>query len=349
MGLNIRPTFRLYANSSEITQTIRDRLISLRFTDEVGVQSDILEIVLADHIAEQPIEIPPTGAELDLYLGYDDAAQKIGTFVCDEVEIAGYPGEVTIRARASQFDDSKGGKSNLQTQKTRSWPKDTKLGDVAKKIAKEHGMTSVVASTLANVLLPHMAQTDESDLHFLMRVARKFDAIAKAAGGKLIIARRGESRTASGANMPAVTLTPGDVSRFRVVQSKRETAGEVVAYWHDVNSAKRHEVKVGTGEPVTRLKMQYPTQEMALAAARSDLERRKRGKVTASLTLPGRPDLVAEGKLTLSGFRSGVDGVWSITRAEHILGAQGYTTTIEAEVPTANDTPQTEVIDDAIE
>lgn len=346
MGLKIRPEYRLLANQADITGVIADRLKTLRFTDEAGLESDVLEITLADHDPDNPIQMPPTGAELELFLGYDGVSQRIGTFMCDEVELAGWPGEMTIRARAAPFDTSKAGKSNLQTQKTRSWPKDTKLGAMVKKIANEHGMEAALDDKLAAIVLPHIDQADESDLHFLVRVARKYDAIVKPAGGKLVLAKVGGAKTVSGQSLPTVVLAPGEVSRFRMVMSKRETAGMVVAYWHAVKSAKRHEVKVGGGEPVTRLKMYYPTREMALAAARSELDRRERRRVTISVTLPGRTDLVAEGRLVLAGFRVGVDGEWSITRAEHILDGGGYTTTVDAEQPNDAEEPAAETTDD---
>lgn len=343
MGLiadNYRPDYRLLANSTDITALIRDRLLSLRYTDEAGMESDVLEITLADYDPANPIQVPPTGAELELFIGYDGALDRVGMFVCDEVELAGWPGEMTIRARAAPFDQSKGGLSALQTQKTRSWAKGTKLGDMVKKIAKEHGMESAVMGSLAAIVLPHIDQADESDLHFLGRVAKKYDAIVKPAAGKLVLAKVGSAKTISGQSLPTVTLAPGDVSRFRVVMSKRETAGMVVAYCHAVKAAKRHEVKVGSGEPVRRLKMYYPTQEMALAAARSELDRRERRKVTVSITLPGRTDLVAEGRVILDGFRDGVNGEWSITRAEHSLDSNGFTTTVEAEQPNDEVVPQ---------
>lgn len=344
MGLNIRPEYRLLANKADITATIADRLKTLRFTDEAGLDSDVLEINLADHDPANPIQMPPTGAELELFLGYDGAAQRIGMFMCDEVELAGYPGEMTIRARAAPFDASKTGKANLQTQKTRSWDKGTKLGAMVKKIAKEHGMEAALDDKLAAIVLPHIDQADESDLHFLVRITRKYDAVVKPANGKLILAKVGAAKTVSGQSLPTVKLAPDDVSRWRVVMSKRETAGMVVAYWHAVKSAKRNEVKVGTGEPVNRLKMYYPTQEMALAAARSELDRRERRKVTVSITMPGRIDLVAEGRVVLAGFREGVDGEWSITRAEHMLDGNGYTTTIEAEQPNDGEVPEVEQV-----
>lgn len=335
MGLtaNVKPEYRLVANKSDITGMISERLVSLRYTDEAGLESDVLEIVLADHDPDNPIQVPPTGAELELFMGYDGKAERIGLFVCDEVEIAGWPGEMTIRARAAPFDTSKGGLANLQSQKTRSWAKGTLLGNMVKKIAKEHGMAAAVMETLAKVALPHIDQADESDLHFLGRVVKKYDGIVKPAAGKLILAKIGSAKTISGLSLPSVTLAPEDVSRFRMVVSKRETAGMVVAYWHAMKNAKRNEVKVGQGEPVKRLKMYYPTKEMALAAARSELDRRERRKVTVSITLPGRTDLVAEGRVILSGFRDGVDGEWSITRAEHSMDSSGFVTTVEAEQP----------------
>ena len=342
----VRPEFRLLANQADITATIQDRLVSLRFTDAAGLESDVLEIVLADHDPLQPIQMPPTGAELELFLGYDGLAQRMGLFVCDEVELAGWPGEMTIRARAAPFDVSKGGLANLQTQKTRSWSKGTLLGDMVRKIAKEHGMAPAVMDTLAKIALPHIDQADESDLHFLGRVAKKYDAVVKPAGGKLVLAKKGETKSVSGEQLPAVALVPTDVSRFRVVMSKRETAGMVVAYWHAVKQAKRNEVKVGQGEPVSRLKMYYPTKEMALAAARSELQRRERGKVTVSLTMPGRTDLVAEAPLTLAGFRDGVNGEWVITRVEHSLDSGGYSCTVEAETPNSGDQANVEEVAD---
>lgn len=342
MGLNIKPIYRIYANNNEITSKIAERLITLRFTDESGFESDILEITLSDHDWSNPIEMPPKGAELELFIGYDNTAQRMGMFVVDESEIGGWPGELTIRARAAQFDTSKAGKSYLQTQKSRAWPKNTKLGDMVKKIAADHSMSAKISDELASIVLPSISQTDESDLHLLVRICGRFDAIAKAAGGSLVVTKKGKGKTVSGGNMPSITITPFDnVTQFRVIESKRETAGEVIAYWHDVNSAKRHEVFVGDGEPKTRLKMQYPTKEMALAAARSELERKERGKQTGSLTVVGRPDLAAESRLTLSGFRPGVDGEWSITRVEHTLNNSGYICSVDFEQLNANDQPDT--------
>lgn len=344
MGLT--PVYRLLANAQDITNTIRRRFISLRYTDEAGLESDVLEIVLADAEPDRPIEIPPTGAELELFLGYDGQPERIGLFVADEVELSGWPGQMTIRARAAPFDASKRGLSSLQTQKTRSWDVGKTLGDVAKTIAAEHGLEPAIAGALASITLPHLAQTDESDINFLTRIARRYDAVVKPAGGKLVLAKTGTAKTVSGQAMPTVTLVPGDVTSWRMSMSKREKSGCIIACWHETDAAKRHEVKVGDGEPVTRLKMYYPNQDLARSAAESEIRKRERGTVSVSVTLPGRTDLVAEGRLVLRGFRPGVNGEWSIKRAEHNLSSSGYVTSVEAETPNSGATQPVEDVAD---
>lgn len=336
MGLNpgIMPSWRVTANKADITATILDRFIKLTITDAVGMESDLLEITLSDNDPLKPIALPPTGAELEVFLGYDGITQRMGLFVCDEVELAGWPGEMVIRARAAVYDKSKGGKSDLQTQKNRSWDKGTKLGAMVSKIAKEHNLEAAVADSLKNIALPHIDQADESDINLLIRVAKKYDAIVKPADGKLVLAKRGESKSVTGQSLPKVTIVPSDCATWRMVMSKRETAGMVVAYWHAVKASKRNEVKVGSGEPVRRLKQYYPTQEMALSAARADLTRRQRGQQTLSMTVTGSTTIAAEAPLVVSGFRPDVDGDWLISRVTHSLDASGgYACDLEAEKP----------------
>lgn len=331
MGLNVRPAWRLLANRADITTTVAERLISLRFTDEAGLESDMLEISLADHDPDKPIQVPAAGAELELSLGYEDALTRIGLFVVDEIEMSGPPGVMTIRARATPFEGSRGGMSQLQTQKRRAWPKGTKLADMARKMAAEHGLIPAIGASLEDIRLPHLDQLDESDLNFLVRIARRYDALVKPAGGRLVLAKRGETKTVSGQTIAPVILEPGEVSSWRVSITRREQSGMVVAYWHATRQARRHEVKVGEGEPVTRLKRYYPTEDMARAAARAELDRRARRQATVSITMPGRIEVMAEGRLVLAGFREGVDGQWVINRVEQSLDGSGLSTSIEAE------------------
>lgn len=360
MGLSkpgIAPKFVIKANGSDISQKIAKRLISLRYTDCAGLKSDVLEFSLADGVDDAPISLPVTGAELELFLGYDGQATRMGKFVVDEIEREGWPDTITIRANAAVFDESKNGEKQLQTQKNRHWRQAT-LNDIVQTIAKEHGLEPVVSSSIKTAIVYGTHQVDESDSHFLIRIARRLDAVVKVAGGKLMVVKKAEGQTMSGKSLK-FSVTPAEVTSYRLTIAKREEAGAVRVYWHEIKTAKRKHAKVkhkskgstsatkpiysttgtannaetvGSGEPEVSLRMQFTDKETAIAAAKAELARRARQKATLALTLPGHPELSAEGQLSVSGFRDGVNGDWNITKVEHDLGASGYSCHIECEI-----------------
>ncbi|RSZ56174.1 phage tail protein [Massilia atriviolacea] len=332
----MKPTYQLLANATDITAVIESRFLSLSLTDETGVTSDKLEIRLSDSDPAAPIRKPPKGAELELFLGYDGVNARMGLYCVDEIEYSGWPGEMTIRARGAIFDKTPKGKATLQSQKTRSWAAGTTLGAMAATIAREHGMEAAVAASVTGIALPYVAQQDESDLNLLIRLGKKYDVLVKPANGRLVLARRGESKSVGGQPLALISVTPDShITSFHVTETARDSGGTVVAYYHAVKEGTRHEVKVGSGESVTRLKQHQPTREMAMALATAELAKRERQKATLSLTLPGRPEFGAEGKLRTSGFREGVDHDWVITRVTHNLTKDGgYSCSVDAELPT---------------
>lgn len=337
MGLNIAPVFRVVANSQDITDTIKSRLKSLRITDETDNSADMLELQLADHDPAEPIQLPPVGAELEAFIGYDGEVRRMGLYICDEIEISGYPGSMTLRARAAPFEASKGGKNDLQTQKTRTWKKGTTIGAMVQRMAGEHGLSAAVAGPLASIALPLTVQSQESDMNLLLRLAKQHDAIAKPGGGRLLFVKRGDSTSASGERIPDVTLTPADGSAYKVTLASREKTGTTIAYYRDVRGAKRQEVKIGSGEPIVRLRMAYADRATAEAAARAKHQEQARQTRTLTYALPGRETLMAEATVVMQGFRDGVDGPWLVKRAEHSIGPEGYRTSITCEQPNSAD------------
>lgn len=333
MDLNVAPSFRIIANSEDITAKIAERFKSLRLVDETGTTSDTLEIALADHDRANPIAVPPTGAELELFLGYDEQVRRMGLFVVDDVELSGMPAGMVIRARAAPFKSSKGGMTDLQTQKTRSWSKGTTVGGMVERIAGEHRLKPSVSPALASIALPHIDQAHESDMNLLSRIAKRYDAVAKPAGGFLVFAKRGDSKSASGADLPRVTLTPADGNDYRVTIASRESAGTCVAYYRLTDKAERRRVTLGEGEPVRILRMPFADQASAESAARADLRKRARSERELWYSMPGRPEIAAECMVTMQGFREGVDGDWLVKRVEHYVGPNGYRCTIEGELP----------------
>nr|VFJ91504.1 MAG: hypothetical protein BECKLFY1418B_GA0070995_10269 [Candidatus Kentron sp. LFY] len=320
------PSFRIFADSVEITEAIRDRLISLSVTDEAGWQSDTVEIRLNDR--DGVIELPRKGAKLDVRLGYrEDGLVRMGLFVADELALSGPPDTLTIRGRAADME------AGLKEHKTRPWD-DVTLGDMVAAIAAEHGLTPAVGDFLAPIDIPHLDQTEESDLHLLTRLARQYDAVAKPANGYLLFVPKGEAKTATGKTIPTVAIHRNQTAKHRVTLADRGKYQSVIAHWHDTGTGERVAVRVGEGSPAFTLRHLYPDAEAAKRAAEARLDRLNRGLGEISLTLKyGYPALFAEAKLVLSGFRRGVDGKWVATRVSHTLGDGGYETRVDAEMP----------------
>ena len=321
----MKPVFTLEADRQDITDAIKDRLISLIVTDESGIQSDTLEIKLDDR--DRSIRLPRTGAELYLHLGYHkDKLTPIGLFVVDELNTEGPPDSLTIRARAADFRQS------LKSQNTRSWENMT-LDDITKTIAAEHQLQPAIAEDLKTKAIAHIDQTEESDLHFLTRLAKQYDAVSTIKEGRLLFIPKGKGRTASGKDLPVIHLTPEQLTHYRFTMTDRGKYTAVIAHWHNSATAQRVSVRVGepNTKPVFTLRGQHPDEETAKVAARSKLDSLQRGTMTANLTLPGMAALRAEGKIRLGGFRDGVDGDWVINHVSHKLGRSGFVTSVRAE------------------
>jgi len=332
MGLtDWKPAFDVIVNGTNVTSIFASRLSSITLTDEAGVQSDTVEISLTDHLPYAKLEIPPNGAEIEVALGYMFKLKYMGLFIADSVELGGPPDLMRISGVASVNGTTSGGKTALTEQKNRSWPEGTTVSTLVSTIAGEHGLKPAVSESIASITLPHLDQTDESDINLLTRVALDIDAIAKPGGGFLGMFQRGESKTASGQDMPRLSLIPSQVSRWRFRRSLRDPAGQVIAVWRDQSAAADVEVIAGDGKPVRRLKRRFPTQDAAQRAADAEYRRSQRAGMTVSISLPGDPDLVAEARLVLSGFRHSVDGEWLITRVTHTIDSGGYRCDVEGE------------------
>jgi len=320
----LRPIFKIYADSQDVTARIAERLIDMSITDEAGFKSDSLTVTVDD--SDGRLEVPRKGARLEVHLGYQETGLAYsGEYIVDEPELSGPPDKIVFRARGADL------RENLKTSKTRSWDEVT-MGDIVQTISAEHELQPKIAEALSSIKIAHIDQTGESDLHFLTRLAKEYDAIAKPSGKNLLFAQRNQSKTVSGANLPAIVLAKTDVTTYRLVLADRTAIGHVVAYWQDKGKAKRTGVVVGDKiEPGKTLRKTYPNADEAREAAEAELASSQRGKRDLSLTLPGSPLVIAESPITLlGGWRDGFAGDYVATRVEHRLGSGGFTTSITA-------------------
>ncbi|MGI0120274.1 contractile injection system protein, VgrG/Pvc8 family [Zooshikella sp. RANM57] len=320
----MQPTFNIFADDKDITYHIEKFLTDLSVTDEAGFQSDSLTLTVDD--PNGILSVPKKGVHLRVYLGYQETGVAyVGEFIIDEPELSGPPDQIVIRGRGADL------RNNLKSSKTRSWDR-ILLGDIVKKIAGEHQLKPKVAIQLAQQFIEHIDQTHESDLHFLTRLAKEYDAISKPAAGDLLFTHRNQSKTVSNKDLPALVLKRSDVISYRLVLADRSDIGHVVAYWQDKNKAHRISETVGDkSKPGKTLRKTYMNANEARSAAKSELSALQRGCKKLDITIPGNPRVIAESPIVLSdGWREGFVGNYVAVRVEHRMGNSGYTTSVSA-------------------
>ncbi len=324
----MKPIWKITADGADITAACAKRLLSLTVTDEAGIASDTIAIDLDNR--DLAIIAPRKGAKLECWMGYEEAGLvHMGLFVVDELAADGPPHAISINGKAADM------RKEMKEQKTRGWDGIT-IGDLVKTIGAEHTLIPVVAPALAGVAIPNLAQTNESDMALLTRVAKTYDAVAKPMAGRLVFVPRGEAKSATGKAMPSVSLGPADFRTYRATQAERGKYGAVVAQWHNPATGQPESIKVGSGEgPTYTIRQKFPDADQAQRAAAAKLDALARGVGTFSGdVVPGRPSLGAEGKMVVSGLGDIASGTWVITRAVHKLDKSGgLTTSVEGETP----------------
>lgn len=321
----MRPAFKIVVDESQdITAKVADRLLSLELSDKAGVKSDRMTLTIDDR--DGIIEIPRTGANIAVSIGYvGGILQKMGNYVVDEVEVSGPGREMTIRANAADMT------GNIKAPKERSFDGVT-FGQLVQTIASDNGLTPSIPSELAGRQLAHIDQT-ESDMQLLTRISAEQGATLKVADKRLVVAKRGEGKTASGQDLPRVLLSPDQCDSWSCTFESRTKYKAVTAYYHDKGAAQRKSVVAGSGTPKMELKNSYTSQSEANQAAQSKLQSLNSGERKIRITgLIGDPLISAEKLATLSGFRSGVDGdEYVIDEVTHTIDNSGYTTNVSLE------------------
>ncbi len=314
--------YQIIADGKDVTGNFGDRLLGLTVVDEAGNKSDRADIEVDDR--DYAVALPKTGAKLKISLGFEGDLVELGEYVVDELSGGIDPDTLSIGAKAA---DMLGG---IRARKSRSWRAVTVL-DIVQKIASEHGLKPVVSESLKAQKFAFLAQTTESDLNFLTRIAKGMDAVAKPAGGSLIFAKRGENKAADGTDLPVFEVNKAQIASGSWQINGRGKYRCVIVEWTDLDTAKVQTCKAGDKDPKLKLRHRYPNREEAQRAADAALERGGRSSGKIDIRLGGFwGDLMAEAKVNLTGIKPELEGEWLITSVTHRLGST-LTTSFKAE------------------
>lgn len=323
----MRPVWRIEADGKATGGALDANLVRLQIRDEAGFEADQLSLTVSNQ--EGVIEPPKKGARLKVSLGFAETGLvEMGEYTVDAVTTTGPARVIEIEAAAVDL------RVAAKAVKTREWPLEgdaVTLKDIVETIAGENGLTARVAADLGAIEYEHLSQSAESDLHFLTRIALEIGAVAKVAGGNLIVAHRGRGETVTGETLPVIALALGDFSAWSATEGERDAYAACECEWHDHGAAERRKVLVGEGEPVHRLRRAFPTEPTARRAATAALARLNRATHSLSGDLAvARLDMAAEQPVAPSGLDPIADQNWITTSVVHTLDG-ALTTSFEAE------------------
>ena len=112
----------------------------------------------------------------------------------------------------------------------------------------------------------------------------------------------------------------------------RNRCASVTTRWQDTTTGEEKTVTADEGSPTLKITHSYSDQAAAVATAKARYQSLQRGASRLSIICPSRPELFAEGLLSLNGFRCDIDGEWMMTRVTHKLDASEYSCSVEGEM-----------------
>lgn len=320
------PICILSVDNKPLNDVIVQRIISVSLTDNRAKEADQLDIVLDDH--DGKLELPKRGVKINCQLGFKgEPLTDKGDFIVDEVEWAGTPDTITIKASSANF------KSAIKAGKSQSYHRKT-LGEIALNIAKRNKLQLKISDDLAKISVAHIDQTNESDLSFIQRLAQANGAEMSIKKDTMLIFVAGQGKTASGKTMPTLIISrqTGDQYRYNEEDRNSDYTG-VSADYQDKNQAKKETVTAGENSKVKKLKQNFASKAEAEQAVQAKMAEKNRKMAKFSITTAfGIPDISTEQAVTLQGFKPQIDNLrWIVAKATHQYSTSGLTTQLELE------------------
>ncbi|TPK15154.1 phage late control D family protein [Mesorhizobium sp. B2-5-9] len=324
----MHPIVEVTIDGQPVAGAFYERLISLSVTDKEGISSDAFQAELNDGSPDF-LALPRTGAIADVRLGYrETGVSSVGQFTVDKVSGKCLPYGLSISGKSANLSQGK-----LKENKERHWDKKT-LSDIIGEIAGESGLAAAVDNQVGSHQYQWMAQQDESDIHFLERLARRHNALFSIKDGRLIFAQRGSGLSSGGSSVGTVVITPAIIIQGTCTfeANDRTKYSKVVAYHQDKDKAERVEVEAeasAEGDSVFRIAEPFADIAEADKAAQAKAKQLKRGEGAAGVTVIGDTSIIAGAPLMFAGVRPGLDGIpYVIDEVTHEYSKSGFTTKI---------------------
>lgn len=328
---------------TDITSSIRPYLLSMTYTDNEDKPDD-LQIQLQDRdsiwmqawLNEAIDAASAAKLAMDAVIvrenwlgGGGDVVLPCGEFELDSVNASGPPAMITIRGTALPFTAQV-----RQTLKSKAWENYT-LNGIGNEIAGANGMICMYESA-NNPFYARVEQVKTSDVVFLSRLCHDagislkatnhilvfYDQAEYEAKGEVFTIRRGGGAYTKYKLDVGSADTQYTSCRVSYVDPATGKCIEGISRIEDYNASAKNNQRL---EITAKVK----DKDEAKKLAEKHLRLHNRYSKTASISLPGNPNLVAGVNVRLKGW-GGWDGKYIITQAKHtVTGTGGYTVQIK--------------------
>lgn len=314
MALGFTPAVEIYGTNAAL---LNQRLISWEHIDAAGFESDQLTLTIDLEGLEG---LPSLGGKIGLMVGYRETEMvDKGQFKVTRLKPTLFPFRLTLVATAAPF--SKDDETGFKQRRTASHGPTT-LGGLFRELVLRHGFSPRVAPEVSLIKIDHVDQSNETDMGFLTRLAKKYNVIAKPYDDVYVLARPGQTKSLSGKILPNVTLSvtsnnrPGDHAFISATleESAREQAKGCKTCFVDAATGVLRWIETGLA-PFKTIRQKQPNEAQAIAVGEGEVRKILRHKYKVKITCPGNPRLAAEGLVLLDDtWPDFMRGRWSIDK-----------------------------------
>lgn len=304
MGLT--PRFRLIANDNDVTDHITKNLKSITFNDEDGLKSDKIDIAIYGDFKR-----PQYKDELKLYLYYMEQSREFycGIFIVQNSTRNKKDNSITISATATNFSNS------LKELKNRSYKK-LSMKSIVSQIASEQNLK--YKCDFDDVFYPYKAQTNESDIAFLGRMAKDLNAVYSIKNDTVIFQRQDEKST-----LKTVIINANNCDGLTIKNSNKTYYKSVTCKYQNTKENKIQTIIIGDEKPSYQIQETFTDKSNLEVQAKAKLTQLNKGIKSGSLKIDGFA-IYARSKLRFLNIKKEDDVTYHIETISHTLDDNGW-------------------------
>ena len=204
----VKPRFKVVVNGKDITETINQNATRISFHDEDGTSSDDIRLSV-----EGSFRRPAYGDEIKLWIGDENAMMFCGTFAVQNSKVSVSNGsKIEISATGVDFS------SGTKVKRNKSY-ENLSIKQVVTQIAKKQELK--VECDYDDLFIVHIEQSNESDLHFLKRLASEYNALFAIKNNTLIFKQKVKGDKKSD-GLPRYSLRITDKSTYDIENTNKQ-------------------------------------------------------------------------------------------------------------------------------